>query len=153
MKKYLSKIIVIAGIIAIVIVATGAGVNTRLSGIDLANSKYVGTYANSQVDTIKWAREASCSGAAFAIHLKDSASVTSVILRRIIDGKVSKAILADTLTNVAWVSITNDSVATQTITLTPLADEYWFFVTYAGSANGVTTPTVTYEVIKQFSRR
>ena len=46
-----------------------------------------------------------------------------------------------------------DTVVTRAVTLAPLADEYWVIVTYAGSANGVTTPTAVYEFIKTLSRR
>jgi hypothetical protein len=152
-KKYLSKIFATIGIMAVVVLAIGAGTNARLGGTDQATSKYVGTYANSAVDTIRWSREGSCSALAFAVHMKDSAAITNVIVRRIVDGKVTKAVAGDTLSALGFTSITNDSVATATVTLTPLSDELWFFVTYAGSGNGVTTPTVTYEAIKQFSRR
>lgn len=131
---------------------------------NLATSKVTNTYANSQVDTVIFTREAGLSGLAFAAHFKDSCSVTSVAVRRVVDGAFMAAVAADTLANfAAFVSIVdgaptsttfvNGKSVTATVTLAPQADQYLFIVTYAASANGFTTPTVVYEAIKTFSRR
>ena len=120
------------------------------------------TYANSQVDTVVFTREAGLSGLAFGAHFKDSVSVTNVILRRVVDGAIQPVLAGDTLYS-SFASTVDGSAGnssfldgvgkTIAVTLAPLADQYLFIVTYAGSANGTTTPTAVYEAVKQLSRR
>lgn len=123
------------------------------------------TYANSQVDTVIFAREGGLSGLAFAAHFSDSVKVTSAVLRHIVDGEVFGTIAtADTLTNFAAFVDTSTSAfgmkgssgapsscVTNTVTLTPLGDAYWVIVTYAASLCGTGTPTVKYELVRQYS--
>lgn len=149
----------------IVSIGYGASGKVTLTGTtDASVASASNTYANSQVDTVIWTRDGSVSAISFAAHFKDSVSVTSCVIRRIVHGTLMAAVAADTVANLQPFASTTDGSAGSTVfsdgksvtglvTLTPLADQYLFIVTYAGSANGVTTPTVIYEVIKQFSRR
>lgn len=141
-----------------------SGKVTLTGTTDASVASATNTYANSQVDTVVWVRDGSVSAISFAAHFKDSASVTSCVIRRVVDGALMAAVTADTVANIQpFVSVvdgasgsttySNGKSVTGLVTLTPLADIYLFIVTYAGSANGVTTPTVKYEVVKQFSRR
>lgn len=107
-----------------------------------------GTYANSQVDTVFYARPATLSGGAFMATWADSVSVTTIIMRRVVDGVVQAVVAGDTLfTSFAGTS-TTQKIAT--FTLTPMPGQYAFIVTYASSANGFTSPTVKYGVNQQF---
>lgn len=109
------------------------------------------TYANSQVDTLRFIREPGLSGLSFGLHAKDSMSLTSVIVRRIVDGVQLAPVAGDTIIG-AVVSITNDTLKLATVTLAPICDEYRLYVTYAGSANGVTTPTAVYVFNRQYTK-
>ena len=119
------------------------------------------TYANSQVDTVLWVRESGVSAIAFAAEWKDSvtlASAPAVMVRRKVNGIYLAPLAGDTLTNfTSFANTANvaapDSCTTNTVNLGPLADAYQFIVKYNSSGNGVVTPTVYYEVIKQYSSK
>lgn len=134
----------------VVFAASGqVGLNTKI-GLELTSKSKA--YANSQVDTVIWTREGAAAAYAFAIHFKDSASVTSIQLRRVIDGVATGFATTDSLLTGALITPRADSTIVRTITLAPLADQYWVIVTYTSSGNGVTSPTAVYEVLKQFSK-
>lgn len=163
-KSWLKVFAVSAAVLVVGYLMLGAsGQVPTTQRLDLSSSVATNSYANSQVDTVVWNREPSVSGAAFAAHFLDSVSVTNVILRRVVDGTLQPVLAGDTLISSTFTSTTDGNAATQSfsngvsktvaITLAPLADTYVFIVTYAGSANGVTTATVNYEIIKQFARR
>lgn len=157
MKRFISSKW-IAAFVAVVLVALFLGAGSQIgfnSNFDLTASKVTHSYTTSEVDTLIWNREGSVSALAFAAHFKDSVSVTSVIVRRVIDGQVQAVIAGDTLTPFnSFVSTSNTgSAVTAAVTLAPLADQYWFIITYAGSAQGFTSATAVYEGIKQYSRR
>lgn len=117
-----------------------------------AISKAPKTYAISQVDTLIFNREPGLSGLAFTAKWKDSVSITSILLRRVVDGKASAFITTDSImTLLPYLATTVDTTMLKTITLAPLADTYWVIVTYAGSAQGVTTPTAVYQFEKQYA--
>ena len=105
-------------------------------------------FVNSQVDTISYVRPAGLEGFSFAPHWKDSVSVTNAIMRRVVNGEIRAAIAGDTLFG-ALASTSADTSLLVTATLAPLAERYVVIVTYAGSANGVTTPVVTYAFNQQ----
>lgn len=131
---------------------------------DFRTAKVTNTYANSQVDTVIYNCPAGLNALAFAMHFKDSASVTSCVIRRVVDGALMAAIASDTVAAMAAFASTVDGSSGSTtfsdgksvtgaITLAPLCDTFLFIVTYAGSANGVTTPTVVYEAIQQLTKK
>lgn len=112
------------------------------------------SFANSYVDTIKFVRPPDLNAFAFSAEWQDSVSITSVTFVRVIDGTACAAAAADTLSSFYAFTGTPTGAnpiraVTQAVTLAPLADEYWFYVTYAGSANGVTSATVKYKIIQQ----
>lgn len=118
-----------------------------------AISKATKAYAISQVDTLIFNREPGLSGLAFTAKWKDSVSITSILLRRVVDGKASAFVAAtdSIMTLLPYLATTVDTTMLKTITLAPLADTYWVIVTYAGSAQGVTTPTAVYQFEKQYA--
>ena len=47
-------------------------------------------------------------------------------------------------------TFSNGTSYTRALTMAPLADQYIIIFKYNSSGNGVTTPTVVYEAIKQY---
>jgi hypothetical protein len=133
----------------------GAGNNkTVVNASDGATASVTATFAISYVDTVKFIRPVGLTAFAFAAEWQDSVSVTSVTYKRVIDGTPCAAATADTLSSFYAFTGTPTGAnpirsCVQAVTLAPLAEEYWFFVTYAGSACGVTSPTVKYKIIQQ----
>jgi len=140
-------------ITAFALVLIGAGINQGFQPSSYSKAIIDGTrtFANSQVDTLKYTRPSGLAGAAFSVAFGDSFSVTNVIMRRVVNNEVLAVVAGDTL--VGAVAGTAAGARVATITLAPLVDEYRFFVTYAGSANGFTTPTVNYAIQQQFYTR
>lgn len=148
MKKMMFGLTV--GVVALLSLGTILTVSRKSDGIHSTT----GSYADSQVDTVKFVRPANIGALAFAAEWQDSVSVTSAVYRRVIDGTAIPAIASDTLSSFYAFTGTPTGAnpvraITQAITLAPLADEYWVIVTYASSANGTTSETVKYEFIKQ----
>ena len=142
--KYLSPFVA-SVLVALSLAYAASGQKT----IPLANGKstssVTNTFANSQVDTVRFTREAGLSGLAFAFYSAESLSVTNVICRRVVNGRAQSVIAGDTIVGAfAFAGATADTMKLATVTLAPIPTEYWFIVTYAGSANGVTAPTVKY---------
>lgn len=136
-------------IVAIALLTIGA-LNFRNAG--QPTSKVSGTFANSQVDTVRYKREGSESALQFWMHLNDSSKITSVIMRRVNrangDSILSALVAGDTVTVAD--SSTSARLIEKTMNVAPLSEELWFFVTYAATKNGVTTPQVTYGLNKQY---
>lgn len=114
------------------------------------------TFANSQVDTIHYEPASGLTNLSFGVHFKDSVSVTSGTIRRIINGEPTTALAGDTLPLTGFANTTAgfrgssanpSSVRLINISVTPVPDEFWFIVTYASSGNGVTNGKVRYEVL------
>jgi len=161
MKKLVLSLFALALGVGLVFGANGK--KTIPLALDISPGKVTNTFANSQVDTVIFNREASLSSLAFAMHGKDSFQVLTIKVRRVVDGALMAQVASDTLDRAVFTSTTDGSAgsttfsdgssATATVTLTPLCDQFLFIVTYASSGNGVTTPTVVYEAVKQYSRR
>jgi hypothetical protein len=141
MKKITVALLVVLAIASI-------GASLTLTGSSMKTSYVAGTYANSQVDTLTWIRSGNETGATFWMRSRDSVSITIAILRRQFRGGLAPVKAGDTLLT-AKASI-GDTTLNATITLSPYCDTTKIFVTYAGSANGVTTPTVEYGIGKNF---
>lgn len=156
-KKYLKTLTLLSVGVVAVFAVTLADINSIPHNQGILTESVTGDFADSEVDTVKYIRDGSgrLAGLAFACEWNDSVSVSLVTVRRIIDGTVQPLIAGDTLT--AYTSFSDLTAAsepnakTATVTLAPLADEYWFIVTYAGSNNGVTAPTVKYMAKKQLN--
>lgn len=156
MNKY-SKLVVLLVVVGLV-AFMGAQVTMPYKP-GVSPSAVVKTFANSLVDTVTWSREPGVSGVTFAAEFKDSVSVSYVKVDRGYNGVYLP--LAGTVARDSIVEFRNfsnapnkanpDTVMAGTLLLTPLADQYRFIVTYAGSGNGVTGPTVVYEIVKQYS--
>jgi hypothetical protein len=112
-------------------------------------TRVAGTYADSQIDTLKLPGDQYWAGLALGIEFADSASVTSVVSRRVIGAGMVPALTADTLTALAGAT-TAAGQRLASVAVAPKAVEYWFFVTYASSNNGVTSPNVSYIFIKSY---
>lgn len=158
-KKLLNKtvisvfILVVCVAVAVTVVWAASGQVTFVTNPNTAISKTTKAYATSQVDTLIFNRESGLSGLSFTAKWKDSVSITSILLRRIVDGKASAFITTDSIqTGLPYLATTVDTTMLKTITLAPLAEQYWVIVTYAASAQGVTTPTAVYQFQKQYAR-
>ena len=157
MNKSLFKTLAVFALVGVVAFsAMGAGVNKSL-GIGLGNTvqKTTGTYANSQVDTITFTRDAAAQAYAFSAKWADSVNVTSILLVRVSDGVENSQLSTDSLVGLAGftkASATSTAGLTKTITLAPLADQYRIYITYVSSNNGVTSGTNSYSILKQYSK-
>ena len=124
-------------------------------------SKIVKTYANSQVDTVTWARESGVSALSFGVHAKDSVYITTVQVQRGVDGAYWRhygTVAQDTVVELEnFRNLANktdpDSACVGVVQLYPLADSYQFIVTYNSTGNGTTNAKVVYELIKQYSAK
>jgi len=142
--KYLALLVVFATV-------SFAGQKTIITSGNSSVAKVTNTYANSQVDTVIFTRQAGMSAFSFAIHAKDSVSITNVILRRVFNGVAQAVAAGDTIVSSAFTT-TAAGVKLASITAAPLGEQYWAIVTYAGSANGVTTPNVVYGLTASYSK-
>jgi uncharacterized membrane protein len=140
-------------VLLVLVAATGFGAIKSLKSAvpsQAASQTATNTYADSQVDTVKLSRVAGLSALAFGVAIGDSVSITDVIVRRVIGGGTTAVAAGDTLYSSYATTAAGKKLAA--VTLAPVAEEYWFIVTYAGSANGVTSPTVTYTAVQQLDR-
>lgn len=117
-----------------------------------ALSTVTGTYANSQTDTVYFYRNRYLSTLSFGIYNADSVSITSIVVRRIINGNWTTVFAGDTLGTSITSTTTNNKLYFVTLNTAslPQCDLFAFVIVYAGSANGVTTPNVTYLTNKTF---
>jgi hypothetical protein len=165
MKKLILSLILLVILVVFVNTAYSASGQVALSGSTGGGVwKATKAYAASQIDTILYRRDPSAQSISFAVHFADSAATTNVVIRRVVDGTVSSVLVGDTLTNfTSFDSNTNGDVnskcfangisVTNAITLSPMADMYLIIVKYAANEQGASTPTASYEVLEQYSRR
>jgi hypothetical protein len=154
MKKSFLKVLAVVALVSIAYYTVyAAGVNKNLSvGLGQTLQKTTGTYAASQVDTITFSRDANCQAYAFAMSWADSVKITTILLKRVINGVEMAQVTTDSLVASAGFSSTAAVGLTKAITLAPLADQYRIYITYNASDNGVTSATNAYEVLKQYSK-
>lgn len=151
MKKFTA----VFALLLVPVLLFGAGnKKTVVNNNDGSVASVTASYAKSYVDTVKFVRPPGLNAFAFAAEWQDSVSITSVTYVRVIDGTPCPAAAADTLSSFYAFTGTPTGAnpiraCVQAVTLAPLADEYWFYVTYAGSACGVTSATVKYKIIQQ----
>lgn len=141
-------------VVLLVLIASVAfgGQKTIPNSNGKATSSVTNSYANSQVDTVYWTREAGFSAASFGISVLDSVSITNIILRRIVNGVWIPVAAGDTLVS-SLSSTTNTGITrAYAVTLAPIAERYAFVVTYAGSDNGTSSATVKYIGNAQYSK-
>jgi hypothetical protein len=105
------------------------------------------TFANSQVDTVTYTVDGSERLLGFYGSWADSVSVTNVITRRIYNGSYLAVVAGDTIIG-ATVSTAASAVARGSVPWTVPCEKIAFIVTYAGSGNGVTTPTDQYGLVR-----
>lgn len=155
-KKYSTKYVIALLLllaIGVTVALAASGQVTFSTNPNTAISKTSKAYAASQVDTLIFNRESGLSGLSFTAKWKDSVKLTNILLRRIVDGKASAFVTTDSImTNLPYTATTNDTTLLKTITLAPLAEQYWVIVTYEATGNGVTTPTAVYQFNKQYAR-
>jgi hypothetical protein len=160
--------------LAVICIAFASGGKVTLGQrTGLLSSNNTDSYAASNVDTVIWSREANVTAIAFGGHFSDSVSITNIVMRYVVDGTVVPVGVGDTLTphgNAAgtftFVNTTNGAPTSTTYShgsslLCPittatytslLPDQLLFIVTYAGSGQGVSTPTVRWGVEKGYSK-
>lgn len=148
MKKYI--------VYALVLIGFGLFVNAQK---DFQNEAPIAfkntTFANSQVDTVHFYVKRGIATLSFGVRFYDSVSVTSGVIKRIVNGEPTTALAGDTLPLTSFSNTTAGFMGTTanpssarliTVNLSPVPDEFWFIITYASSGNGVTNNTVRYEV-------
>jgi hypothetical protein len=127
-----------------------------LTGIGREVSKVSTTYASGRIDTVLYNREGGVAVLAFAVHTQDSSNITNIVLRRVVDGVYSPVISADSLVTAADSSAA-ERVILKSVTLNPMPDQYAFIVKYkannGGLDQGVSSPTVVYEVLKSYTNK
>lgn len=161
--KWTLVVISVIAVFALMIAASGQKSIPYSQGRSVES--YVGTYTNSQIDTVIINRDPGLSALSFGAHFGDSVSTyatAAATVRRVVDGVLTPAIAGDTLTN--WSSVLSVVVSNPTsnkfangtalvgaITLAPLADQYLVILKYAAAGQG-TSHNVKYEAIKQFGK-
>lgn len=151
MKKLLAKAGLVVLSALLVLNIAFADLNYFPYRPDVGTEKVTGDHVNSENDTVYYTRQPGLEALAIAAHWKDSVSLTRVIVRRLVDGDICSPAAGDTIvaTTFAGAPVVGDTSLTVAVTLAPLADTYVFIFQYASSNNGVTSPTVVYEAIKQ----
>jgi len=144
MKK--SKLLLLASLT--ILLALSLGNQLTLINRSPNYSTATGTFVLSQVDTVSYAVEGNAQAFGFFMHPGDSVSVTNVILRRVVDGKMLGTVTGDTI--VGAIVARSDTLIYGSVNVAPICQSMKFIVTYAGSAQGVTTPTVTYDLMKRY---
>jgi hypothetical protein len=134
-----------------------AGIKTLASGGNTNQAVAVsGTYANSQVDTVKFRLQGGEKTLGFGAYYADSVQVVEGIVRRVVNGTVCAVRAGDTLSVLSAASaIAGSQAATtylDTVTLDPTAEEYWVIITYAGTVQGTTAPNLSYRLYRTFSK-
>ena len=163
MKRFKKLLQYSGGTAAIVLVAflfLGAGNSKTITSRQGSSPEKGPAIAakNSYVDTVYITVDPTASAAAFALHTKDSTSITNAVLHRLVDGVWCKTVAtADTLSGFTSFADTvktgqNGCSVSSAITLAPLCDQYAVIITFAGSANGVTDTLAYPEYIKVFGK-
>lgn len=152
MKKLLLSILLL--LFAVSVVQAEQAV---LLGNGKVRSSVNGTFGASEVDTVIWVREPGVTAISFGMYVADTCDMsTTTAVRRIINGVAVTAITADTLANAETMAATDYLVPVSTldaVTLAPLAEQYWFIVTYHSTACGTgTSNTITYFLEKQYAK-
>lgn len=162
MKKFLATL---ACCIVVALAVMGAsGTATIPIGGDRATASVTLAYANSDADTVLWTRDQEVSAIGLSVHFADSVNITIAKVWRIYNGVYSTLDVGDTLTAfTAYTSTAGTGAHTSigaVVSLTSatggaaqsLPEMFAFIFTYAVSDNGVTTPTATYMIQKQYSK-
>jgi len=149
---------VLVGVVIFAFIGDGAWKNfsTVQQGVSIIRT----TFANSQKDTITFARQGEIGALAFGFHVKDTMSISEVYVRRLIGSEFTSdsTRLSGAITNTGTTpgfqgTQANPSYsASYSVTITPYCDTYVFIVVYAASANGVTNPSVDYFLNAQLYR-
>jgi len=169
MKKLLVSLVVLA-----IFSATGYSTQRVLPlNKGLTQTSVSGAVATSQVDTVIFSNEGNLQGATFAAFYSDSVNITSCVVRRVVNGVVQTVAIGDTLNAfssfakngsgnptssvaqafvVASAANPNAVQAAGSADLRGAAEQYYFIITYAGSAIGTST-VATYKVLKTLSAK
>jgi hypothetical protein len=110
-------------------------------------TKVASTYVNSRVDTITYVVEGNERLLQFYMNPHDSVSLTRVVVKRQFNGFNYPTIAGDTILT-AVVAITADTLIQASVPWTVPCEKLIFIVTYASSANGVTTPVSNYGLVR-----
>ena len=156
LPKYVAYVLILIAVVistSLVLYAASGSASFPLNA-GIGKTAYSKALVKAQVDTLIYVRKGDENALAFAVELKDSGKITSVTFQRGVNGIYMAQVTADTLSSFYALTSTGTKAATQAVTLAPLADQYRFIVTYDTTTTlfGVTTPTVNYEVLRQFSK-
>lgn len=155
MKKIF--VVLFAVLIASVTLEAGANLKSLPYKPGTMIEKLVTTYAGATTDTIIVTKDPAAQAFSFGYYTADSSNITNVIVQRRVAGYSFDVQVGDTLVTAADSSATA-KLRLKTFTIAPQADQYYILVKYTSNVlgavikNGVTTPTVIYQVTKQFSK-
>lgn len=150
----MKKVILLVSSLVMALIFTGASQTTYFSVGSLNHGTVTLNYVASEVDTLKYKREAGISALSFGLSYSDSINITNIVVVKRVNDQSVAAVSADTLTS-------GDSSATagaflSAITLAPIADEYWIIVKFSADHGAIDQSTddntATAEIIKQYSR-
>jgi len=144
MKK--SKSLLLAGLIGLLLLCLGNQLTLVRKFPNFSTA--TGAFVASQVDTVSYAVEGSEQALGFFVHPGDSVSITNVIVRRVVNSKMLGTVAGDTI--IGAVIGRSDTLIYAAAAVTPICQTMKFIVTYASSAQGVTTPTVNYDLLKRY---
>lgn len=127
----------IYAVVTMMVMLLFTGGNRRLSTSGEAMVSDTLFSSANKVDTIKVKREKGVAAMSYFMYTIDSSNVKSVVLRRVVNSVAEAAQVGDTL--IALDSSATAKLRIKTVTLAPLADEYWFVVTYSAKIDSPTT--------------
>jgi hypothetical protein len=152
MNKNISyALLPIVAIFVFAAMAVGAGRTKSLPTRSGSSVTTVSSFAvASYVDTVKYYRESGVTALAFGLKWPDTLNIGKVIVRRVVSGKLTPAVAGDTLISLDTAVAT--AARTKAVTMAPLADEYWFFVTYGATVNDITDSSVIYVLNRTYAK-
>lgn len=152
MKKHL--FFALTPIVAVILTVTMVFSAGRTKSLPTRSGSAVTTVTSfavaSYVDTVKYYRESGVTALAFGVKWPDSLNIGKVIVRRVVSGKLTPAVAGDTLISLDTAAATG--ARTKAVTMAPLADEYWFFVTYGATLNDITDSSVIYVLNRTYAK-
>jgi ATP-dependent Zn protease len=150
MKKLHIFLLTALALVIVSIAVVQSGVNSVTPNSDQPYDRVRIVYADSQVDTIKFQREKNLTALSFGFKHNDSANIKNVMMYRVMMAKAQPIQAGDTLISSYTSSSNTGAVKFVTVPLTPLAEYYWFVVSWQDSLNGTTNDTATFSFNKQY---
>lgn len=121
----------ILAVMSMLVLLLFTGGNKRLSTSGEGSVSDTLFYCSGKTDTIKVKREKGVSVMSYVLYTPDSSNVTNVIVKRIFNNVAMATQAGDTI--IAGDSSGAAKLRIVAVTMSPIADEYWFIVKYAST--------------------